>query len=169
MRIFCRNTSMMMTTTMRNKTGSSFILSIVEDDETLVEEARVLLGVGFAFVLLARHSADFVCPLLLLRSSVECELQLAATVELLEQGCEVADVEPDFLHRGDLRDALEGELVVGVETQLLHFQPAFLLLDAAYLLVNLDEHGTLVKFLAVAFEYAHGSLAFWLRCRLVVD
>ena len=124
------------------KHGVIFYLVNFKYDETLVEEVHVQVGVQ------------------------RC-LQLAAPVELLEDGCEVVYVECYFLQGSDLRDALHGELVVGVEGKFPDLQPPFLLLHAVYLLVYLDKHGILVQLLAVFLHDMCGVFPFGLRGGLV--
>ena len=100
-------------------------------NETLVEEIHVQVG-------------------------VQRRLQLAAPVELLEDGGEVTDAEPYLLLCRYLRDALQRELVVGVEGQFTDFQALLLFLHAVYPLLYPDEHGVLVQFLAVFLHDARG-------------
>ena len=111
-------------------------------DETFVEEVNVHVG-------------------------VQRRLQLAAPVELFEYGGEVADVEAHFLQRGDLRYALQGELVVGVEGEFPHFQPAFLFLHAVNLPVNLHQHGVLVQLFLELFKDCQGVALFRFGGRVV--
>ena len=120
------------------KHGVVLYLVDFEDDEALVEEVHAHVG-------------------------VERGLQLAAPVELLEDGREVSDAEVYLFERHYLGDALQRELVVGVEGQLPDFQAALLLLHTAYLSVYADEHGVLVQFLAVFLHDARGVFLLGLR------
>ena len=124
------------------KHGVVLYLVNFKDDETLIEEVHVQVG-------------------------VQRRLQFAAPVELLEDGGEAVYVERDFLQGGDLRDALHGELVVGVEGQLPDLQPPFLFLHAVYLPVNPHQHGVLVKLPAVFLHDMCGVFPFRLRGGLV--
>ena len=124
------------------KHGVIFYLVNFKYDETLVEEVHVQVGVQRRF-------------------------QLAAPVELFEDGGEAVYVEIDFLQRGYLRDALHGELVVGVEGEFPDLQPPFLLLHAVYLPVYFHQHGVLIKLLAVFLHDMCGVFPFRFRGGLV--
>ena len=119
----------------REKHGVILNLVNLEDNELLIEEVHVQIGVQGHF-------------------------QFAAPVELLQDSCEVADVELNLLLCHDLRNALQGKLVVGVEGQFPDFQSAFLFLDVVYLLVYLDKHGVVVEFLLVVLDNLQGTFLF---------
>ena len=124
------------------KHGVVLYLVNFKDDETLIEEVHVQIGVQRRF-------------------------QLAAPVELLEDGGKAVYVEIDFLQGGDLRDALHGKLVVRVEGEFPDLQPPFLFLHAVYLPVYPHQHGVLVKLPAVFLHDMCGVFPFGLRGGLV--
>ena len=101
------------------------------------------------------------------RSEFSVTSRLAAPVELFQDGGEVPDVELDLLLRNDLRNALQCELIVGVEGQFRYFQPALLLLDMVNLLVYLDKYGVVVQFLLVILDNQQGAFLFPFAGRLV--
>ena len=119
----------------REQYGVIFNLVDFKDDELLIEEVHVQVG-------------------------VQGHLQFATPVELLQDGSEVADVELNLLLCHDLRNALQSKLVVGIEGQFPDFQSAFLLLDVVYLLVYLDKHGVVVEFLLVVLDNLQGTFLF---------
>ena len=120
-----------------NREQHGVILNLVdfEDDELLIEEVHVQVG-------------------------VQGHLQFAASVELLQNGSEVADVELNLLLCHDLRNAFQCKLIVRVEGQFPDFQSAFLFLDVVYLLVYLDKHGVVVEFLLVVLDNLQGTFLF---------
>ena len=74
----------------RKKHGVIFNLVNLEDDELLIEEVHIQIG-------------------------VQGHLQFAAPVELLQDSCEVTDVELNLLLCHDLRNAFQCKLIVGIE------------------------------------------------------
>ena len=106
----------------REKHGIILYLINFKDDEPFIKEVYIQIGIQRGF-------------------------QLATPVELLQDGCEIPDAETDFLLRGDLRDAFQGKLIVGVKGQFLYSQPAFLYFQVINLLLNLYQERVLIEFL----------------------
>ena len=80
----------------REKHGVIFNLVNLEDNELLIEEVHIQIGVQGHF-------------------------QFAAPVELLQDSCEVPDVELNLLLCHDLRYAFQCKLIVGIEGQFPDF------------------------------------------------
>ena len=127
----------------REKHGVILDFVNFKDDKPLVKEVHVQVGVQRGF-------------------------QLAAPVELFQDGCKVTDVETDFLQRGDLRDALQGKLIVGIEGKLLDLQPPFLFFHVVDLLLYLNQHGIVIQFFLVGLNDAEGTFLLGWGCRLVI-
>ena len=127
----------------REKHGIILYFINLKDDEPFIKEVYIQVGVQ--------------------RGS-----QLATPVKLLQDGGEVPDAETDFLLRGDLRDALQGKLIVGVEGQFLYPEPAFLYFQVINLFLNLYQERVFIEFLLEFLHNAQGTLPFCLSSPLVM-
>ena len=120
---------------MGEKHGVIFYLVDFKDDEPLIEEVGVPIG-------------------------IERHFQLSAPVKLFQDGGEVADGETDFLQRRDLGDALQGELVIGIKGEFTHFELPLLNFQMVYLPVYLGQHGVLVQFQLKLLHNPQGAFPF---------
>ena len=96
-------------------------------------------------------------------------LEFSAFIELLQNGSEVVDVEGDALFPHDLRDALDGELVVAVEAEVVHVHLLPLLLHAVDALLDGDEVVALDELRHETHELAVGGNLLTVGGSLVVD
>ena len=88
---------------------------------------------------------------------VECVFELSAFIELLQDGSEVVDVKGDALLSHDLRDALNGKLVVAVEAEVVHVHLSPLFFHTVDALLDGDEVVALNKLWHEAHELAVGG------------
>ena len=96
----------------REKHGIILYLINFKDDEPLIEKIGIPIG-------------------------VECHVQFTTPVELFQDSREVTDGEVNFLQRHDLRNALQGELIIGIKGEFTHFELPLLNFQMVYLPVYL--------------------------------
>ena len=77
-------------------------------------------------------------------------------------------IETDFLQLRNLRNALQGKLIIGIERELLNLQPALLFLHVVNLPVNLNQHGIVIKFPFIFFDNGKCMFLFRFCSRFII-
>ena len=77
-------------------------------------------------------------------------------------------IETDFLQLCNLRNALQGKLIIGIEREFLNLQPALLFLHVVNLPVYLNQHGIVIKFPFIFFDNGKCTFLFRFCSRFII-
>ena len=78
-------------------------------------------------------------------------------------------IETDFLQLCNLRNALQGKLIIGIEREFLNLQPALLFLHVVNLPVYLNQHGIVIKFPFIFFDNGKCTFLFRFCGRFIIN